>query len=196
MAISLSSLFEQKYSTRLTDCSSSQITVFANVYYYIYSKTEELKNNKPLHWIYQSYTNVGNARADLRDLGEYKCSVINLCVNEEEWAQFTNGGFEGFKRLEAVENYIASAGETGVVLVSTERKLTVIILHRSSMNVAFLANLSAAMPVYLTPWAYPEGLSVGREVIELASLISQRKWKDVYNLLCANYDAHISEELM
>lgn len=196
MTVSISNLFERKYSARITDAASSQMMVFANIYYYIKCKTKEMSQAEYLRWDYTNFSHPSDAKDYIKTCGNFVCSLINLGVSEEEWARFADSGIEGFNRLDAVENYIASAGETGIVLVSPEGKRTAIILRNSSVNLSFLANLAAAMPVYLTPWAYPEGLSVGKEVIELASLISQRKWGDVYNLLCANYDAHISEELM
>ncbi|MGN0578760.1 MAG: hypothetical protein ACI4J4_09075, partial [Ruminiclostridium sp.] len=196
MAVSISNLFERKYSARITDTASSQMTVFANIYYYIKSKTKEMTQAKCLLWDCVIYSHPSDVKNYIKTRGDFVCSLINLEVSEEEWARFAESGIEGFNRLDAVENYIASAGETGIVLVSPEEKKTVIILRNSSVNLTFLANLAAAMPVYLTPWAYPEGLPVGKETIELASLISQRKWEDVFNLLNTNYEAHISEELM
>ena len=194
--VSLSNLFERNFVSRITETNSSQMTVFANIYYYLRSKTKEMSENAFLRWYYVSFSHSQDAKEYIKTCGDFSCVLINLSVPEEEWTRFSDSGVEGFTRLPAVENYIASAGEKGLVLVNPAGKRTAIILQNSSANLSFLANLAAAMPVYLTPWAYPEGLPVGKEIIELASLISQRKWAEVFNILRANYEAHISEELM
>lgn len=194
--VSLSNLFERNFVSRITETNSSQMTVFANIYYYLRSKTKEMSGNDFLRWYYVSFSHSQDAKEYIKTCGDFSCVLINLGVSEEEWTRFSDGGVEGFTRLPAVENYIASAGEKGLVLVNPAGKRTAIILQNSSANLSFLANLAAAMPVYLTPWAYPEGLPASKEIIELASLISQRKWAEVFNILRANYEAHISEELM
>ena len=194
--VSLSNLFERNFVSRITETNSSQMTVFANIYYYLRSKTKEMSENAFLRWYYVSFSHSQDAKEYIKTCGDFSCVLINLSVPEEEWTRFSDSGVEGFTRLPAVENYIASAGEKGLVLVNPAGKRTAIILQNSSANLSFLANLAAAMPVYLTPWAYPEGLPAGKEIIELASLISQRKWAEVFNILRANYEAHISEELM
>lgn len=194
--VSLSNLFERNFVPRITETNSSQMTVFANIYYYLRSKTKEMSENAFLRWDYVPFSHSQDAKEYIKTCGDFSCVLINLGVSEEEWTRFSDNGVEGFTRLPAVENYIASAGEKGLVLVNPAGKRTAIILQNSSINLSFLANLAAAMPVYLTPWAYPEGLPASKEIIELASLISQRKWAEVFNILRANYEAHISEELM